>query len=548
MKFDPKIIMVLMNLFNKQEAHIIMGNELSLPFRVERGVRQGDPLSPLLFVLTFEPLLRQLEENLRGIPLGNQSFKLSAYADDLSVGVGSTSDWNTISDWFDIYEKASNAKINKIKTKIIPLTPTAERVVLRNEDQFKKVPEQETFKILGYEINRNGLAKKDLWSQVIASMKRRIEKLKLRDLSYKGKILIANALILSKVWYAAYILNPSRKHIAEINGIISEWIKTKSRMVPKYATFQKDFKKGGLRAPIMKNLMDARLLTIWKRLCNSTSLWAKVERTRISQKIREKRDLTVLQVLQEQNISTKAWPAEWRPHIKAWRRIKGTINATTLWPWPAESLIIKEFKGNQLTVKRMSVLLNSTTKETMEQENIQEEDPSSWIVTQMVPNKRVDIFWRLYHKALPLGYRLKHVNREDNRECPGCRNELQTVDHFMFECEISREVWKEAYKLIGRNQTMTIPTSKDEIFQVEKRADKRQTHAIRWLHVQAVYEIWCLYTRAKWGDGPLSTIDARYKVRARLRNERDQLKANLGGKVNRIKKRYSILTENSTCN
>src|SRR6185437_1427585 len=66
MKFDPRITSVLINLFNSQEAHIIVKNELSLPFRVERGVRQGDPLSPLLFVLTFEPLLRQLRRNIRG--------------------------------------------------------------------------------------------------------------------------------------------------------------------------------------------------------------------------------------------------------------------------------------------------------------------------------------------------------------------------------------------------------------------------------------------------------------------------------------------------
>src|SRR5260363_51282 len=141
----------------------------------------------------------------------------------------------------------------------------------------------------------------------------------------------------------------------------------------------------------------------------------------------------ILQVLQERNISIKAWPAEWRPHIKAWRRIKGKINTSTIWPWPAESRIVKEFKGNQLTVKRMSVLLNSTPREMVEQETIQEEDPSSWITTQMVLNKRVDIFWRLYHKALPLEYRLKHVSREENGEYSGCKNEPQTVDHFMFE-------------------------------------------------------------------------------------------------------------------
>ncbi|CAG8563016.1 15558_t:CDS:1, partial [Dentiscutata heterogama] len=74
------------------EALIIGNGEISKPFRVGRGVRQGDPLSPLLYILAFEPLLTQLEKNLGGIPLATQHFKFAAYADDLSIGIGSLTD------------------------------------------------------------------------------------------------------------------------------------------------------------------------------------------------------------------------------------------------------------------------------------------------------------------------------------------------------------------------------------------------------------------------------------------------------------------------
>ncbi|CAG8792772.1 19984_t:CDS:1, partial [Gigaspora rosea] len=67
---------------------------------------------------------------------------------------------------------------------------------------------------------------------------------------------------------------------------------------------------GGLQAPILKNLIDARLLMICKRLCMSGSTWTKYERERISDKLKEKRNIEVVWALQEANISTKAWPTE----------------------------------------------------------------------------------------------------------------------------------------------------------------------------------------------------------------------------------------------
>ena len=56
---------------------------------IERSVRQGCPLSPLLYVLALEPLLRKLRDEgtspaLRGIPFaGRLAARVSAFADTL---------------------------------------------------------------------------------------------------------------------------------------------------------------------------------------------------------------------------------------------------------------------------------------------------------------------------------------------------------------------------------------------------------------------------------------------------------------------------------
>ncbi|CAI9614467.1 unnamed protein product [Staurois parvus] len=64
------------------------------PFEVGSGVRQGCPLSPLLYAFAIDPFVRRLEgASLCGVPLGIAGvppLKFVAYADDVSVIISGT--------------------------------------------------------------------------------------------------------------------------------------------------------------------------------------------------------------------------------------------------------------------------------------------------------------------------------------------------------------------------------------------------------------------------------------------------------------------------
>jgi exonuclease III len=510
MNFNTSFIAVIKNLFANQEAHILDSGQLSKSFRVERGVRQGDPISPLLYILAFEPLLLGLKNNLQGIKLGQQFFKITAYADDLTIGIGSLSDWNHTSRLLEIYEKASNAKINKVKTKLVPLTPVAHRVELPQAEQLYKVQEDELITTLGYTILPNGYPKKDLWTSTLNNLKSSLEKLTYRNLSFKGKILLSKSLILSKIWYTAYLLPPNRKQVAEINRLISVYIKNNSRMLPRYSIFQQQYEQAGLQAPIIKDMLDARILTVWIKLLSSDYFWAKFERDKITIILNEKRNISPLQALLSDNIRSKAWPTEWKPYLLAWKRAKGKITATQDWPWSKEEIRIGDEKGNEISVNKILLVLRGTSlpshTSTISTTSA-DQSLTIWPYIKTISNKKKDIFWRLYHRSLPLGYRLKYIESPEAEFCIWCNEKTQTPEHFAFECTLSKEIWSNAYRFLNFSSTLIIPTTFDRIFNISNSTNLYLKQVLTWLHTTIVYEIWCCYTSTKWGNNtyPLQT-------------------------------------------
>ena len=94
---------------------------------IERSVRQGCLLSPLLYVLALEPLLRRLRDEgtgptLRGIPfVGRLAARVSAFADDITVFVSRRLDIEAVKEAVVEYERILGAKVNFDKSEGLQL-------------------------------------------------------------------------------------------------------------------------------------------------------------------------------------------------------------------------------------------------------------------------------------------------------------------------------------------------------------------------------------------------------------------------------------------
>lgn len=79
---EPQYINLIRSSYTNASAVVSLGNARSRKFPIRGGIKQGDPLSPVLFSVTLEFLLRSRKPS-PGFPLGTRELREIRYADDV---------------------------------------------------------------------------------------------------------------------------------------------------------------------------------------------------------------------------------------------------------------------------------------------------------------------------------------------------------------------------------------------------------------------------------------------------------------------------------
>ena len=124
-----KSLVAWIKTFYKNISSCIFNNGFATPyFQLKRGVRQGDPLSPYLFIITLELSAINIRNNdqIRGIKVDGNEINLVIFADDMTTLVRDTVSFSHLINTVEQFTKYSGLKMNHEKTEVVPPHPPEE--------------------------------------------------------------------------------------------------------------------------------------------------------------------------------------------------------------------------------------------------------------------------------------------------------------------------------------------------------------------------------------------------------------------------------------
>lgn len=118
-------------IYKHQEVRIRVNGGLTEKIEINKGTRQGCPLSPLLFILTLEVLnnVIRAEREIKGVRVRDEEFKILVFADDMvSMVEQPETSLKILMTKIAEYGSMAGLKINWEKTKMIVKNINAKKV------------------------------------------------------------------------------------------------------------------------------------------------------------------------------------------------------------------------------------------------------------------------------------------------------------------------------------------------------------------------------------------------------------------------------------
>ena len=256
-------------LYTESESCVTNNGYLSPFFKLSRGIRQGCPISALLFLLVAEVaavLIRETKE-IHGIYVNKQEIRLCQLADDTTLFLSDSYSVKVALDIFETFHKYSGLKLNKSKTIVFVVQNNCLNL---ESGKYGIKWTTKPFKTLGTwfandmteMVSLNSNTKIDIIMSIINSWLP-------RKLSLKGKVTVVKSLILPHILQLASVVPISTSCLITLDQKLCNFVWNNNKHLVAKGTMLLPPVLGGLNMISAKYVCNTAHIMFIKRLCNT---------------------------------------------------------------------------------------------------------------------------------------------------------------------------------------------------------------------------------------------------------------------------------------
>lgn len=441
--FPDKWVQLIMHSIGSVKYRIKINGSRSDFVIPQRGLRQGDPISPYLFIICAEWLARKIYEYQgvgrfngiqisRGAPLVSHLF----FADDsIFFSKATEANANILGSILLEYQGLSGQAVNLSKSEVV-FSRNVDMVARSGIMKVLGIKQAESHsKYLGLPLCF-GRRKADLFRYLIERTWQKVHGWKEKMLSFAGKEVLIKSVLLAVPVYPMMCFKLPESVCRKISGIILRYWwshKSENRAISwvKKSYLSRDKAEGGLKFRDLENFNDALLAKqYWKLFSDPTALVSRLFKA----KYYKGSDIHSSQL---GPMPSFAWRSIWNASriLKSWMVLFSDGRPS----WCLESHGVFSVRSAYSKLNDLKQVASAAiTGESSDKREVGKFWKAVWRIK--LQNKLKFFVWRLFHNALPVAQNLWRRGANLDLQCQICGLSLE---HTFLECWWAKSFWSE---------------------------------------------------------------------------------------------------------
>ncbi|XP_026410979.1 uncharacterized protein LOC113306234 [Papaver somniferum] len=288
--FSDSWCMWVLNILSSARISVMINGCPEGYFSITRGLRQGDPLSPLIFVLIEDVLSRNISKLFANNSMNVMVSKKGVapthllFADDILIFCkGNLHSLQNLKNMLVLYERASGQYVNFAKSKFYFGGDIISRAIaISNYLSMERVMFPD--KYLGIQL-KPGIVRHIHVRQVVEKIMDKLAGWKGKLLSFQARIVLIKSVISSYVIHSMVVYKWPCTVIKQVERAIRNFLWSGDAKKRKYFTVLYDDlclskREGGLGIKKLNDVNRAMLMKLWISIRDSNKIWARFLRSK----------------------------------------------------------------------------------------------------------------------------------------------------------------------------------------------------------------------------------------------------------------------------